>query len=90
MNNNIVEQIQLRWNNNDDIITFIGKEYFDKYFIYCCIDMVDDNVNYETPYNGRIGLIYNKSKYPLLIEEGSYICKDSECNLIFQKTSAFI
>ena len=45
--------------------------------------MVDDNVNYETPYNGRIGLIYNKSKYPLLIEEGSYICKDSECNLIF-------
>lgn len=90
MNNNIIEEIQLRWDNNDDVITFIGKEYFDKYFNYCCIDMIDDDIDYETPYDGRIGLICKESKDLILIAEGNYICKDSEGKLIFSQTSAFI
>lgn len=81
----MVDKIQIRWDNNDDVISFIGKELFDKKYTYTCLDMDDDNRDYESPYSGLIGLLYtddNGNQY--LIPEGNYIEKDINGNIIYE------
>lgn len=81
----MIDKIQIKWDNNDDVIQFIGEELFNKKYTYVCIDMNEDDRDYESPYSGLIGLLYTDDigdQY--LIPEGSYIEKDINGNIKYE------
>ena len=81
----MTNKIQIKWDNNDDVISFIGKELFDKKYTYVCIDMNEDYRDYKSPYSGSIGLLYTDDNgIQYLIPEGSYIEKDIDGNIEYK------